>query len=101
MQITAFEIRPFRLSEITKICDGQSIVTMRLSARTTTSVKDIFTLHYYLEAFISQVNVRFENFDYSGELLLVGYLMFSESCGNWLGCSYILLADNLKFQRTT
>ena len=26
--------------------------------------------------------------------------MFSESCGNRLGCSYILLADNLKFQRT-
>ena len=35
-------------------------------------MKDIFTLHYYLEAFMSPVNVRFENFDYSGELLLVG-----------------------------
>ena len=32
--LAAFEIRPFRLSETTKICGGQSIVIMRLSART-------------------------------------------------------------------
>ena len=70
----AFEIRPFRLSETTKICGGQSIVTLRLSARTTTFVKDIFTLHFYLnilKTFISQVTVRVENFDYIGEHLLV------------------------------
>ena len=67
----ALEIRPFRLSETTKICGGQSIVTMRLSARTTTFVKEIFTLQYYLKAFISQVTVMVENFYYSGELLLV------------------------------
>ena len=102
--ITAFEIRPFQLSETTKICGRQSIVTMRWSSRTTTFVKDIFTLHYYLnilKTFISQVTVRVYNFDYIGEHLLVIWLMFSESCGNRLGCSYILLADNLKFQRTT
>ena len=37
-----------------------------------TFVKDIFTLHYYLNTFISQVTVMVENFDYSGELPLVG-----------------------------
>ena len=63
----AFEIRPFRLSETTKICGGQSIVTMRPAF-----VKDIFTLHYYLKTFKSQVTVMVENFDYSGELPLVG-----------------------------
>ena len=33
--LSAFEIRPFRLSKTTKTCGGQSIVSMRLSARTT------------------------------------------------------------------
>ena len=36
------EIRPFRLSETTKICGGQSIVTMRLSAWTTTLCEGYF-----------------------------------------------------------
>ena len=56
MSNAAFEIRPFRLSETTKLCGRQSIVTMRPS-RQPTFEKDIFTLiHYYLKAFISQVS---------------------------------------------
>ena len=64
----AFEIRPFRLSETTNICGGQSIVTMGQP----TFEEDIFTSHYYLKAFISEVTVRVEQFYYSGELPLAG-----------------------------
>ena len=64
-----FEIRPFRLSETSKICKGQSIVTKRLSARTINFSEGYF---YITLLFKVTVTVRVGNFDYSGELNLVG-----------------------------
>ena len=77
---------------------------MRLSALTINFFEGNFhitLLFKGIQLFISQLTVRVGNFDYSGKLPLVGQLMFSESCENRVGRSYMLLADNLKFQRTT
>ena len=70
--VSAFEIRPFRLSETTKICGGQSVVTMRLSARTTTFCEGYFHITLVYKGMYKSSDVRVANFDYSGELLLVG-----------------------------
>ena len=67
---TVFEIRPFRLSETTKICGGQSIVTMRLSARTTTLCEGYFHITLLFKGMYKS-SVRDANFDYNGELPLV------------------------------